>query len=86
MLTAFVWGFGVACGALLACSLFMILFCLFEFVSGKAAAKAEQLGMNEATLQALLDRNEISKQLAEHMSILALTATMYNESLSRKNS
>lgn len=67
MWTAFVWGFGCSCGAAFGLLLFIVLFWLLEWLTGKAEQKAKAIGFNELSLQALTTRNELSEKMVNHL-------------------
>lgn len=78
--TAFVWGWGVSCGA--SCGL--LVFCVLKAGHDKLMGSKtynDVVEYNEAMLKALLDRNELSKehnkleQLVErHIAVIAEAA------------
>ena len=81
MWTAFVWGFGVSCGASLGLILFFILFWSLEWVTGRAEQKADALGLNRESLEALAKRNELTVQMIEHVAVIASAAERYEDSV-----
>ena len=81
MWTAFVWGFGVSCGASFGLILFFILFWSLEWVTGRAEQKADALGFNRESLEALVKRNELTVQMIGHFASIAAAAERYEDSV-----
>jgi hypothetical protein len=81
MWTAFVWGFGVSCGASFGLILFFILFWSLEWVTGRAKKKADDLGFNRKSLEALVKRNELTVEMISHLSAIAAASERYEDSL-----
>jgi len=59
--TAFIWGLGASCGAAFGLLLFFILFAALELITGRSATKKHIHDTHERSLEALVKRNEISR-------------------------
>lgn len=77
--TAFVWGLGVSFGASIGMMCFVLLYATFKWFTESESVKAIE-EINDLTYQALLNRNEISSRMLEHMIIIANAAHAYQES------
>lgn len=71
--TAFVWGLGVSCGGAFGVLLFFVLFYAMERWTGRAASKANIHDVNEKSLEALKERNEISREQVALLNDIAVS-------------
>lgn len=76
--TAFIWGIGVSCGACGGLLLFAVLKALLDRITGKAAYDT-MLEYNRKVLAALIDRNEMTELMVEHLEHLGTIAESMKE-------
>lgn len=82
--TAFVWGLGVTAGGSIGLMGFIVLYAGWEWLTGIAAKKAELLGFNAQSLQALRDRNLKTDEMLEHFAVMATCLTQMADNKERE--
>ncbi len=80
--TAFVWGLGATVGGSIGLMCFVLMFAAFKSISESKAVKAAEQYYDES-LKALLLRNEIGQQQANHLEACARTLTVMRGHLSQ---
>lgn len=83
--TAIVWGIGVSTGASVGMMCFVLMFSVFTRITKSEHAKNIEK-FHERSHAALVKRNMLSREMIDHMSVIASAAERFEDSIDSKKS